>query len=55
LINQEDQVEEVEDSKAIANMDKHKTIQDMNNMDKYETTNLYNNYNNDNREHQHSK
>ncbi len=55
LISQEGQVEAVEDSKAIANMDKHKTIPDMHNMDRYESTNLYNNCNNDNREHQHSK
>jgi hypothetical protein len=27
----------------------------MHNMDRYESTNLYNNCNNDNREHQHSK
>lgn len=55
LISQVDRVIMEEDNKAIANMDKHKTIQDKNNMDKCLTTNLYNNCNNDNRVHQHSK
>jgi hypothetical protein len=44
-----------EDNKAITNMDKHKTILDRNSMGKYENTSLYNNCNNDNRVHQHSK
>lgn len=54
-IIQEDQVTTVEDNTAKANMDKHKTIPDMHNMDNNEHTNLYNNYNNDNLVHQHSK
>ncbi len=55
LISQEGRVEAEEDNKAITSMDKHKTIPDRHNMDRYENTNLYNNCNNDNRVHQHSK
>lgn len=44
-----------EDNITIANMDKHRTILNMHSMDKYENTSLYNNCNNDNRVHRHSR
>lgn len=53
--NQVDREEVEEDNITITNMDKHRTILNMHSTGKYEKASLYNNCNNDNRVHRHSK